>query len=292
MILRYCRSIRNSRGITLVELIVSLGVMSLVSVGVASAIYGLMTSQKGIMNRIDAGEFTGALARSMTEKMSCSSYLNGTPTPADWTPLTIPNYRGYGGSGGALGPGTVLGGTAANPTMWVQNMQWRMKPGIPAETVVVDGEPKARTIMQVRIELNTREAGRVSPLPAREVEFVVLRNAANQVSDCEGTPSMEDACKALGTTYDPATASCLPGKEECIMRGTYINSYCNSTPCQATSKSPPRTNEYTGNYTCPSGSNPVTTFDYTWTSNEQVGKKSFRQVQNTIKAYICLQCPE
>ncbi|HRO68680.1 MAG TPA: hypothetical protein PL182_13995 [Pseudobdellovibrionaceae bacterium] len=277
----------------MVELVVALAVMSLVSVGVATGIYGLMSSQKGMVNRIDAGEFAGGLARSMTEKISCSSHLNGIATPSDWTNLTIPNYQGYGGvNGQALGPGTVLSGTAANPSLRVAGMQWRMKPGVPSQTVVINGVSKARTTMQVRLDLESTEGGRVVPLPSREVEFTVLRDGANQVSGCEGEPSMEDACKGLGTTYDPVTGTCLPDKEECVMRGSYVNSWCNNTPCQADKKSPPTKNEYTGAFSCPAGSKAMSTFNFTWTSNEQIGKKSFRKVQNNIRAFICLQCPE
>lgn len=277
----------------MVELIVALAVMSLVSVGVATGIYGLMSSQKGIVNRIDAGEFAGGLARSMTEKVSCSSHMNGLPTPVNWTDLSIPNYQGYGGvSGQALGPGTILSGTAANPSLRVAGMQWRIKPGASGSPVTIGGVQKTRTTMQVRLNLESSEGGRIVALPVREVEFTVLRNNANQVDGCEGEPSMNDSCKSLGTTYDEKTGTCLPDKEECLMRGTYVNSWCDKTPCQATSKSPPTKNEYTNGFSCPSGSKPMSTFNYTWTSNEQVGKKDFRLVKNNIRAFICLQCPE
>jgi type II secretory pathway pseudopilin PulG len=313
MNLRYCRHLQNSRGITLVEMTVALGIMALVSAGVATGIYGLMSGQSSLSHRMDGSEFIGSLARSLNDKNSCKNYLEKREVENGdvYRSVSIPNYDGFGGRPPeTLASGYVINGTTQNPQLRVDELSWRKKPNTAAETMTINGKSLSKTVMQMRVGLQVLQQGKLVDLADREIEFVALINNSDQlVESCEGSPSPEDTCTLVGASYNHETGACDAPDEGCIMRGSYTRSFCgdegtdpnarSANPCRATKTAPSRRNEETNAYRCPVKSDleddelkmeTLTTFNYTWVSKEQIGKKSFRNVKNTIRSYVCLEC--
>lgn len=297
----------NTRGVSLIELLVASGILALVAAGVAAGIFSVISSQSAITHRMDGTEFVGSLARSLTEKTACHSFLNGKQVNmgTNWVPLRIENYRGFGDKIGVpLEAGYVVSGTAGSPTLRVAGLFWRIKPNSSAvdfaETVrrpdgTVQVTHLIKTQMQLRVELEVRDprVNRMEKLPVRYVEFMVVRRADNNViTACEGTPSFTDNCAVLGTKADANMTNCMPDGQSCQLSGSYARSWCDRYDyrCRAQEQVPNRVNPFTNGYSCPSGSTPAASFVHSWVSEEKAGKKWSVPVTNYVEVYICITC--
>lgn len=282
----------------MIELIIAAGIMAVVASGVATAIFNVVRQQNNLTNRMDGTEFVASFGRQLMDKTLCRNYFSGRVVPANWTAFTVPNYSGFGDRDGeTLQAGYILIGSPQNPGLQVREMVWRRKPDATPEPVrITEGGVQvnyAKTPVQARISLTLNDQGQARELPPRYVEFVVLnRQSDNVVTACDGSPTMVDACSAVGTTFDPTTGTCIPAGRSCQMMGSYALSRCNRTdfPCRATQQVPPRRNEYTNDYRCPAGSEPSASYVHSWVSEERSGKKSSVNVTNYVEVYMCLIC--
>lgn len=283
----------------MMELIVAAGLMTLVSAGVATGIYRVMTSQSELNKKFDGSEFVASLGRSMTDRATCRSYLSGQviPTTTDFGALTMTGYKGFGDSTQPLASGYIIAGTPANPQVVVTDLSWRLKEVVPASSHfrMTQGGVTAeyfKAPMQMRVNLTLYQNGVATALPTRYLDYSVVALAGTRaVTDCDGGPSVADTCAMLGSTMN-ADGTCQINVEGCVIRGSYVNSGCSPTgyTCRATASSPARPHPETRTYSCPRGSQAFSSFNYSWVSEEQTGKKSDIRVTNTIQAYMCMSC--
>ncbi|KYG66360.1 hypothetical protein AZI86_04710 [Bdellovibrio bacteriovorus] len=283
----------------MMELIVAAGLMTLVSAGVATGIYRVMTSQNELNKKFDGSEFVASLGRSMTDRATCRSFLSGQilPTTTEFRPLTMAGYKGFGDSAQPLASGYIIAGTATSPQVVVTDLSWRLKEIVPASSYFrmthngVTAE-YLKAPMQLRVNLSVYQNGIATALPSRYLDYsVVALTGTRAVTDCDGAPSVADTCAMLGSTLNP-DGTCQINVEGCVIRGSYVNSRCSPTgyTCRATTSSPSRPHPETGTFSCPAGSQAFTSFNYTWVSEERTGKKSDINVTNTIQAYMCMSC--
>lgn len=293
----------------MIELLVAVGLMAFVGTGVGIAIFQLVSSQNEISKKFDAGEFVAGLARSMTDRATCRSYMSGQsiPTNTDFTDLSITGYKGFGDSTSLpLKAGYLIAGTPDAPQVVVTDLSWRLKEPVTSADIfnmthngVTAGYFKAP--MQLRVVLTTYVNGKATPLPPRYLDYSVLAVASNRkISDCAGTPSVEDTCTMIGSELN-ADGTCKISMDGCVIRGSYVRSFCYTDPkkidelpsgiaCRASQSSPSRMHPETKDYKCPKGASPFTSFNYSWVSEEKTGKKSGIAVTNAIQAYMCMSC--
>lgn len=287
--IRYSRFVRNTSGYSIVELMVAVGLVSLIALGAGTAMFNLNSSQKSFTQKIDANEFVSSLARTFNDKGSCRDLIGGKTTTTTWSDLTIDNFKGFGGKEGeSIGAGYTLDGTQA---LRVESLRWRQKPGGPSQSYSVGGQVLSRGMYEMEIGMTRVENGQSVAMPLRNFEFTAVRSASGVIMDCEGRLDISDACSNMsGATYDPVTGNCVVSEEGCEMRGSFVRSFCSGEPCRAVGNAPSKLNEYTNAYSCPPRSTPMTSFNHTWVSREQIGKKSFVDITNTIQAFVCMEC--
>lgn len=284
----------------MIELIVAAGLMALVTVGVATGMYRVMSSQNELNRKFDGSEFVASLGRSMTDRAKCRSYLSGQviPNNTDFQALVMSGYQGFADSTTTpLKKGYVIAGTAASPQVVVTDLSWRLKETIPATShfsMTHSGVTAQyfKAPMQLRVGLEMYVNGVATPLPARYLDYSVVALAGTRaITDCDGGPSVEDTCAMLGSTMN-ADGTCKIDVSGCVIRGSYVNSFCSPTgyTCRAGASSPSRPHPETKTYSCPKGSQAFSSFNYSWVSEEKTGKKSDIPVTNTIRAYMCMSC--
>lgn len=280
----------SSSGFSIVEVIMALGILSVIVLGAASAIIQLTQQQQGVVSRDASDNFSAAFLQHLFRNETCSAAVASTPLPPAGTELdfVVPGFRGAGEDA----PQIVGANTQVGPNTFVRRLFVRQKPGVPQGTeVMIFNQILRRYNLQVILQLERRLPDQPpTPLQERVIEVPVLTNTGNLMQSCYTESSSESICSATGGTVDPATGRCMPATQ-CEILGTYVQSTCSDGgACSPEYNGPSRLNSITGTTSCPPNSCPTQSGRFTIQRSEQTGKKSWRTYTVTETFYICMRC--
>ncbi|MBX3040861.1 MAG: prepilin-type N-terminal cleavage/methylation domain-containing protein [Bdellovibrionaceae bacterium] len=282
---------KHDKGFSLVEVLMALGILSLVSLGVGVAVSSLMSQQQQVVTSDIGDNFSAAFFQHLLVPVNCNAAINNQalPTSGNGTPLIVHSF------GGEANPAlnVVQANTQVDRGLFVNSLTIRQKPGTSGQIIQIgSNNQRDRRIAQVVLKLERRppnEAPR--PYPDRILEIPVLLPAGGgNMQECQLESDAEDLCLSMGGTYQ--NDECIP-PTQCSMKGTYIQTTCsdNSYGCANEYTGGDRNNTFTGGESCPEGSCPTQSGRFNITRSVQTGKKSSKNITVYENFYICMSCP-
>lgn len=288
------KGLGNKKGFTLPEILVAVGLMSIVSALFAFSILDMKVSEEEFRDKNDALLFMNSLSTyTLGNQDNCSGIVTGKTLPAPGAaavPFSITGYQGYGATGGPIQAGSVITGTPANPGLRVKSVTLQAKSGIVDSIVRSGSVDYTRRVAVVTISLERRQRktnNQFLPLPDRVVEFPVYLNSLGVMSACQLEMTPADVCQMIGSTLNVATPGTCTPAAQCQVKGSYATSTCSPAygGCPASILNP-----VTAAASCPAGSTATQTGQVSGTFNVSCGKKCSYNVTNTFVFYLCMQC--
>lgn len=291
----------ESRGFTITELMVALGITTLISLGVVGILYEFHVFERKVINKTEYQDYSASLQGYLTSTNGCNAALVGQTLSTTPAPFTVNGYVGFGDQ---VPP---QAGAQISNQLSIQslNLQEKVIAGT-GESVVRIGTNLVRKTATVSLNMTAIVANQQTQERQKNIDLVVLVDNSNVIQSCVVSKDMQGACTLLGEVYDPTTKTCLPNAT-CQFFGRYITSSCTTSdpnypgtmgtyPCIGAASAPGQTpnNEFTGGLSCPNGSQAflMGETDQTNTFNVNCGKKCTETVtQNyTESYYMCLRC--
>lgn len=294
---------RGRGGYSLTEVLVAMGLLSIVGTVLMTAVVNLKTSQVTIEDKNEFIQFIASLNDYLLGKVTnCNAgLLNVTlPLPTATAPgapvnIQLPNFWNppappapnlpLGTIGGST---SVLSGPVANPRLRLVALQLQAKPGVPI-TVTSQGVNYSRYVAQVIVtaEQSDGSGGYIRLAPKMVDVPVYVNPATGQIMKCQVEIQEADICQMIGSVYDADSNNCVP-QTQCQVKGAYATSQCSPGYSGCYSGMP---NPVTGGFGCPSNTVATQTGQFSQTFNVSCGKKCSYDVTNTVKFYLCMACP-
>lgn len=287
----------DQRGYSLLEILMALGVLAILSLGVAVSVSQVFFVQKQVSS-IDSGDnFSAAFFQHLTVSSNCEEAVKNKTLPSGngEVDLSVSTFRG-------LLPNSTMGikeGSEVDRGLFVNRLFAKIKPGIAqGEKFQVGADPVndiyLRSTLQVFLRLERRDpnTGASHTLPDRILEIPVLaqQNSPGVMRKCMLESDGRDSCLVMGGSYN--NGKCIfPG--ECKVHGTFIKTTCSdpNLPCDPEYVGADRNNAITGGASCPAGSCPTQSGRFSITRSVQTGKKSWKDITVVENFYICMACP-
>lgn len=292
---------KNTSGFTLTEVLISLAIAAIVSMGTVGVLYNFHVFEKKVLNKTELQAFTQGLQTYLNSTNGCKSALVGTTLSNLPTQITLNGYTGF------AGVTSVAQGTLISPQLKVASLTLVEKNFTGSGEAVMRsvGALKRKTAL-VSLDVDNSVANYKSSELQKQFQVAVLVDGANVIQNCMITKDMEGACQLLGGTFEPITRSCTPN-ETCQFFGRYITSFCGTSnasypptmgtyPCIGAATAPGQNpnNEFTSALSCPAL---TTAFFMGETSQKNVftvscGKKcSFTVTHSYLERYyMCMRC--
>lgn len=290
--------LKQNAGFSLIEIIVAMGIMSVVAGLFATSVVQLQKSQVSFEDKNSSFAFISALTGSLLgDQQTCTNLLKGQRLSTTPTEFTISNFSGLGSQDVELKKSTLVAGhNDASAKVRINSLTIHQKPNVEATKINAQGLDYERKIAVITVGTEIREAGGkteqgrsnyVAEAP-RTLEVPVYTRG-NTIESCQINMTRTDVCNTIGAGVDPTnTSRCLP-QEQCFVKGSFFISTC--TPSYAGCM-PSSRNPVTGSTTCPEKSTRTSTGLYTQTFTVSCGKKCSYNVVNTIEFYMCMQCDQ
>ncbi len=289
--------LKQSTGFSLIEIIVAMGIMSVVAGLFATSVVQLQKSQVTFEDKNASFSFVSALTGSLLgDQQTCTALLQGTRLNASPTEFTMANFSGLGSKTVDLKKGAIVSGESADTAkVRIQGLTIHAKPDVQTTKIVANGIEYDRRIAVVTLATEVRAPGdqktgqktaayRAEAPRTLEVPVYVRSNV---IQTCQINMTRMDVCNTIGAGIDPNnTSRCLP-QEQCFVKGSFFISKC--SPAYAGCM-PSSVNPITGSTTCPAKSTRTSTGMYSQTFNISCGKKCSYTVTNTIEYFMCMQC--
>lgn len=268
--------IKNQNGFSLVNLVVGLGIASIVMGGFAAAIQMMNRAKQTSDVKTEASLFVDSIQQTLKRPNSCQTNLAGNIMKIDGSenPVTL----GWTSTGTEIAKG-------------VKVMKMSMKTS--GNPIAAPGAAGTYS-MNATLELQVADASVDPPLPLRS-RFIPLLltvtgvGANNQgvISKCGSIDSSAEVCAQLDGVWDPNAPvglQCVP-TDRCLYAGSYSNAPHTGTDANG-APNPGFINTYTGNQTCPQY------FSAQQTGSVQVARKAskYKVVTDTYPVYTCVRC--
>lgn len=277
----------KNKGFSLVEVLMALGVLSLVSLGIGVAVSSLMNQQKNVITSDIGDNFSAAFFQHLLVPSNCTNAVNskGLPNTPGGAAFTVSSYKGFQD----LAQNIVQANAQVDRGLFVQSLTIRQKPGTTGQVVQIGDVQRTRQIAQIILKLERRFPNEPTrPYQDRILEIPVLLNGSSMEA-CQLEADAEDLCLAMGGTYD--NGQCIP-PAQCSMKGTFIKTTCSDSSygCANEYTGSDRNNEFTGAESCPEGSCPTQSGKFNITRSVKTGKKSSKDITVYENFYICMSC--
>lgn len=292
----------DQKGFSLVEILVSVALISVIAFGSFSLMKMEVKTEKSQEKNTDTRIFISGLSRYFNSGMGCQELVGVTLDNA-FGNFVINNYDGFGTKDGGVGVSEPItaGFNVLENYSQVASVQFRRKPGTPSIDKFVEGVAKKEQTIQISIQI--READRGAKLVAAGdgslkryfFEFPVITDTADVLESCSVGMTPEEICDSLRLAYDPNDGICRAvGGSSCVFRGSYIDVSCAPGGYACAPSFGGGTvvdNPFTGGQSCPANSSRVKTGNYSSSRNVSCGKKCTVTVTTTEEYYSCLDCP-
>lgn len=282
------RRLRVGRfGFTLTEAVMSMAILAIVTLGVGAVVKTIFSHQANIVNKTESNEFVNSLGKWLQSSAGCGATFNQLPKPtASEQAFTVKGYKGYAGN---TSGDDISSGFNINNQMLISSITYKDK-GVAPTTMVVSGTTYTRMIAQIKINFQEFHAGKTTDMRTRYIEIPVLIGPNNQIAQCHVESTLQDACTAMGGTYNTTTGLCQPSVN-CQLKGTFIVLTCSPSEygCQQSFVGN-YNNPLTGTTSCPAGASPAISGRFTHSHVVDCGKKCSTTVTDQEDFYICMQC--
>ena len=145
MIRECSRSNHNIRGMSLIETLMAVAIVSFVMSVTGTLIFNFFRAQTRLSAKSEANEFVAAVSKYLLSEQGCNQSLAGLPIPPiTEVPFSLVGYSGYGSSAG-----NILGGFNVSPRLKIQTLTIKDK-GLPP-TVSMKGADSASSGSRTRL---------------------------------------------------------------------------------------------------------------------------------------------
>ncbi len=291
-------------GFTLAEIMISVVIVSVITLGMASAITDLMKAQMTVADKDDSNQFGVAIGRYLYTTEFCTSSLKETVLPVGATSnaLAITNYLGFGATS-ATGD-TIAANSLVGRRVRVKNLTIKNK-GIPPRAITLQeaGGPinYQLYIAQVELLMERQTESDWTPERPRYFEFPVMINplTGNKIVRCAVSAKNLDFCSVQGAsvkTLPSGQEICAPAGVQCIARGAFATNTC--VPNIGAACPTGVVNPITGTASCPPPLDTPTAAPFPPTKTGQMqtaftiscGKKCTTDVNMTTEYFMCQEC--
>ena len=297
-------------GFSLVEVIVSLGILSVISLGLAFNTANLFKNQTMLSDRGEAKNFSNNLADYLGSIEFCEGELVGRPLPARGRrALTVSGMGAISNMSRNVQNGSLL-----SENVRVNNITIENKLGVPTQQIFDGTNNLDLRVARVTLNLQNKDLGSMNDewidLRPKHVDIPVLV-LAGQITACGMSAALDPqiTCAAVGNTWNSSEGTCDP-EETCNLRGTFTTWTCTPTygTCgqnitasiggtagavgggKGASSIGGIPNPVTGDLSCPPGASPEISGERTANYNISCGKKCSRNITETTVFYICMEC--
>lgn len=290
---------RNEKGMTLIEVMVTSAVGLLVVMAMGNAMIGLYKQQSDVTRKDVANDYAASLSRFLQSEASCTAGLRGQVLRANSVDqnviiqdFLIHKRQDAQALGAHLDDLMVFRQGVMNPAdnplrddRLIVEALTISNSNLPDQTIVVGNQTQIRRMAEIKLSLGVIEPGdHIRALKPRVFMVPVTVDSADRIVSCNTELQMEDACTAIGTNL--VNGQCVP-TENCYMRGTYSR-----TVCSPGSRLCPQNiiNQFTGSARCPSGASAYESGRNSSVFQEDCGKKCSRDIRVNTTYYICMRC--
>jgi len=299
---------KNNRGFTLVEVLISAALAILVALGVGAIIRESFKQTQNTITRGISTEFADSFTKWLHTSSGCVAALQGQALPLSEMNLTV---NGFGALTGALAvlPGAtntnggvsqiptappalpITSGTQINPQLLVKSLTFKEKPGL-SGTVRYNGVDLKQKVVQINLQMQTNTMNEPQVVRENVIELPVTVDAGNVVQFCNVELSQEQICMASGAHWDPTSGQCLQ-VESCTIEGRFARAKSNPASQCCEHYTNPWQNHITGTDSCPAGSveQQIGEKYYGNSRTYSCGKKCTANIDDWEDFYVCLKCP-
>ncbi len=285
----------NSHGMTLVETMLAMAILSIVTAVVVSLSYNFFKAQTQLSAKSEANEFISSVSKYLLSQQGCDSSLAGLPFPtALATNFTLRGYSGYGFKSFDLSNGSQI-----TPRLKIRTLTIQAK-GLAPIIIVKNGSKYSRNIAQIKFSMDVLIGNTTTEIRDRYIEVPLLQKLgppSGLVNGCNAEMTVEDACTAAGGAFTPPS-TCTPAAA-CQFKGMSYG--CWSDPSCPKTNYPAATKYTFGSLAqtaappaamCPAGGTPTSSGRVTYSYEVAPFDKYGRGVPFTNYAYfyICLKC--
>lgn len=287
---------KNSKGMSLVELLIVTGILGFVSLVVASSFSDIFRWQGQVTVKDEANEFSASLARAFFSDAACSEMLKGQvfPVAANTTPaeISIAPFVGSGMKGKRIGKeDSATVSPTISPFLQIKSLGFINK-GMAPKPISLEGVIYNHYIAQISLSLDTKDRGKWKTIPPRTFEIPIITDVKTGViKRCYVEMMIDDACAVMGSTFNPTTGKCIPATQ-CFFEGSYTKTSCSPAPKSCPGNT---VNAQTGGLSCPGGVAGSMTGYHVWSYDEVSEKKddeeqTTKKITATSEFYICMRC--
>ena len=301
----YRRTKKKSKsGFSLVELLVSAGLLGFMGVAISTLGINVFKMQKKNILTSETNEFSSSLGYYL--KQSCHDEFKGKTFPgSSYQSLVISGYKGFGDSHAS----SIQTGTLFADKWRVISLRWKNK-GLTAQEYKREGDTYQLVVATISLQseiIQPQDQTKTEPLPPYHVEIPFLIRPGGTIEDCMSLRglSSQDICTVMGALYDEVTDTCVPD-ENCFLLTQFVNctadrgshpSATPASPCDQLVKPELGGNYYNyyneggGTGSCPTNTDMVMSGEVRRKGRQSCGKKCTNTYYATGKIYLCLKCP-
>ena len=303
---------KSQYGFSLIELLVSAGLLGFVGIGVSTLGVNVFKMQRKTIMTSETNEFSSSLGYYL--KHSCQDEFVGEifpynkgPNTKPLPPLVVDDYTGFGD----LSVGQIKTGVEFGDKWKVTSLTWHHKTSVPEQDYKRAGTDYKLVVATISIQSavmqKEEEGGDVSTTPYHiEIPFLI-EPGTNKIEDCMDAKGLrgEDICAAIGGKYNALTETCDPDKN-CFVLKQFINcafdkgkapTHAPADPCFDLIE-PEIGSDYFHYYKqpdtgdCPMGTDMILSGEV-----YRKGKQKYNKGKNTNtytasgKVYLCMRCP-
>lgn len=303
-------------GFSLIEILISLSVMSVVSLGVAYNMANLYKNQEEISARSDTKNFMSNMRAYLSSTEFCENELVGQAFPLNTKrDLEVQQMVSLGNKSGTLKSNTeILNGIKIN------KLSLEHKTSIATQSVF-DGTNNLSLVSgRISIAMQNKDKDNSTDwidLKPTTVDIPLLLDSSNVIQSCGLSASLDPqiACASVGSDYDATSGECEE-RDTCTMRGTYTTWKCTPSYSSCGGDVQSHVNRvganvvtsswgqrvYTGSngggivnsitkaLSCPPGSVPEVSGTRTASYNINTGKKSSQTIREESTFFVCMEC--
>ena len=270
---------RSRGGFTLVEILVSMAIISSIAIAITTIFADFFSLQSRMESRSVGRDFSGSLAQNLMSQKGCGEALIGK-TLAKGNALSDLKISKFGSFGapiekpaqgiGQSAPNEIGKGASIGGQTRIREFRMRQKPGMVPQRVSDAGANNFSHVVQ--IELITETQSNVSgtfdsqrpislEIPVRTDQF-----DGGTIVDCDISRTPQQSCEEMGWQMPTGTNSCRPNEtvNRCASAGTFSTQVTEvwfwifSNTVQAfylagAYASPGVQNDYTKGESCPAG---------------------------------------
>ena len=302
----------KTNGFSLIELVISVAVLSAISLGVAYNIANVFKQQSMVNNMGEAKSFANDLMEYLSSPEYCENELIGQPFNTSMNKdLSV---TGMGDVKSASRGGSIAKNSQLSESIILKELTIANKTGVPAEQVFYQNQNVNLRAIRVTVNMAHRVSegsgsSNWTDLKPKYVDIPVLTVGGNIIG-CGMNAGLDPqlTCTQIGSTWNASKDSCEP-KEQCNLRGTYTRWVC--TPADGGCGGNVTTlvggtaggsggkggstvggipNPVTGALSCPPLATPELSGVREATYTVSCGKKCTRNIREVTSFFICMEC--